>query len=91
MSQLVLVSYRDRLVPMGLQTSGVFPPDWIFLPTTSLFALLEFKVYLSELNSQLNINININLLNLLEFKVHLSELYSELMVREGAVAKLDSS
>ena len=91
MRKLVLVSYRDRLVPMGLQTSGVFPPDWIFLPTTSLFALLEFKVYLSELNSQLNINININLLNLLEFKVHLSELDSELMVRKGAVAKLDSS
>ena len=91
MSKLVLVSYRDRLVPMGLQTSGVFPPDWIFLPTTSLFALLEFKVYLSEFNSQLNINININLLNLLEFKVHLSELDSELMVREGTVAKLDSS
>ena len=91
MSQLVLVSYRDRLVPMGLQTSGVFPPDWIFLPTTSLFALLEFKVYLSEFNSQLNINIDINLLNLLEFKVHLSELDSELMVRKGAVAKLDSS
>ena len=91
MSKLVLVSYRDRLVPMGLQTSGVFPPDWIFLPTTSLIALLEFKVYLSEFNSQLNINIDINLLNLLEFKVHLSELDSELMVRKGAVAKLDSS
>ena len=90
MSQLMLVSYWDRLVPT-LQTSRVFPPDWIFLPTTSLFALLEFKVYLSEFNSQLNINIDINLLNLLEFKVHLSELYSQLMVREGTVAKLDSS
>ena len=91
MSQLVLVSYRDRLVPMGLQTSGVFPPDWIFLPTTSLFALLEFKVFLSELDSQLNININIKLVHLLKFKVHMSELDSQLVMREGAVAKLDSS